>query len=170
MPIEPIPPETVRVAGAAFPQGHRYLLVADALEILFTDDAFRTLLPPHGQPAHPPWRLALVTILPCTEGLSDRQAANAVRSRLDWTHVLRLELTDAGFDASGLSECRSRLIIGAAEAHHSASAELSSTADSPATGSHGGASGGVCSLRRHRKDDLVRNTQPAPATDPRHRP
>jgi transposase len=89
--------------------------VADELETLFTDDAFLALFPTHGQPAHPPWRLALVTILQCVEGLSDRQAANAVRSRIDWKYVLRLELTDPGFDASVLSECRGRLIAGAAE-------------------------------------------------------
>ena len=64
MPIEPIPPETARVARAAFPKGNRYLRVADELETLFTDDAFLALFPTHGQPAQPPWRLALVTILP----------------------------------------------------------------------------------------------------------
>jgi transposase len=115
MPIGPIPPETARVARAAFPKGNRYLRVADELETLFTDDAFLALFPTHGQPAHPPWRLALVTILQFAEGLSDRQAANAVHSRIDWQYVLRLELTDPGFDASVLSEFRARLIAGAAE-------------------------------------------------------
>jgi transposase len=56
-----------------------------------------------------------VTILQFAEGLSDRQAANAVRSRIDWKYVLRLELTDPGFDASVLSEFRSRLLAGSAE-------------------------------------------------------
>jgi transposase len=115
MPIEPIPPETARVARAAFPKGNRYLRVADELDSLFTDEAFGALFPTHGQPACPPWLLALVTILQFAEGLSDRQAANAVRSRIDWKYVLRLELTDPGFDASILSEFRTRLIAGAAE-------------------------------------------------------
>jgi transposase len=115
MPIEPIPPETARVARAAFPKGHRYLRLADELDALFTDEAFGALFPTHGQPACPPWRLALVTILQFAEGLSDRQAANAVRSRIDWKYILRLELTDPGFDASVLSEFRTRLITGAAE-------------------------------------------------------
>jgi transposase len=115
MPIEPVPPETARVARAAFPKGNRYLRVADELDMLFTDEAFGALFPTHGQPACPPWRLALVTILQFAEGLSDRQAANAVRSRIDWKYVLRLELTDPGFDASVLSEFRTRLITGAAE-------------------------------------------------------
>jgi transposase len=115
MPIEPIPPETARVARAAFPKGNRYLRLADELDTLFSDDTFLALFPPHGQPALPPWRLALVTLLQFAEGLSDRQAAEAVRSRIDWKYVLRLELTDAGFDASVLSEFRGRLIAGAAE-------------------------------------------------------
>lgn len=49
------------------------------------------------------------------EGLSDRQAADAVRSRIDWKYALSLELTDSGFDSSVLSEFRSRLIGGSAE-------------------------------------------------------
>lgn len=32
------------------------------------------------------------------ENLTDRQAADAVRSRLDWKYALSLELTDPGFD------------------------------------------------------------------------
>jgi transposase len=115
MPIEPIPSETARVARAAFPKGNRYLRVADELDTLFTDELFTTLFPAYGQPALAPWRLGLVTILQFAEGLSDRQAAEAVRGRIDWKYVLRLELTDAGFDASVLSEFRSRLIAGAAE-------------------------------------------------------
>jgi transposase len=115
MPIEPVPSETARVAHAAFPKGHQYLRLADELDALFTDDAFLALFPTHGQPAQPPWQLALVTILQFAEGLSDRQAANAVRSRIDWKYVLRLELTDPGFDASVLSEFRGRLLAGSAE-------------------------------------------------------
>jgi transposase len=115
MSIEPIPPETARIARAAYPKGNRYLRLADELDTLFTDDAFLALFPTHGQPALPPWRLALVTLLRFAEGLADRQAAEAVRSRIDWKYVLRLELTDPGFDASVLSEFRGRLIAGAAE-------------------------------------------------------
>ncbi len=44
------------------------------------------------------------------EGLSDRQAAEAVRSRIDWKYALSLELTDTGFDFSILSEFRQRLL------------------------------------------------------------
>ena len=46
----------------------------------------------------------------CVENLSDLQAADAVRARIDWKDLLGLELTDPGFDASVLSEFRARLI------------------------------------------------------------
>ena len=114
-PLPPIPPETARIARAAFPKGHPYLAAADALGDVFTDECFAALFPRRGQPAFAPWRLALATILQFAEGLSDRQAADAVRARLDWKYVLRLEPGDAGFDASILCEFRSRLAAGEAE-------------------------------------------------------
>jgi len=49
------------------------------------------------------------------EGLSDRQAAEAVRSGIDWKYALGLDLADPGFDYSALSKFRARLIAGAAE-------------------------------------------------------
>jgi transposase len=113
--IGPVPDETARVAHAAFPKGHPSLRLADELGPLFTDETFAALFPTHGQPACAPWRLALVTILQFAEGLSDRRAADALRSRIDWKYVLRLELTDPGFDASVLSEFRTRLLDGQAE-------------------------------------------------------
>jgi transposase len=53
-----------------------------------------------------PWRLAVVTILQFAERLSDRDAAEAVRTRIDWKYLLGLELSDAGFDYSILSRFR----------------------------------------------------------------
>lgn len=108
--IGPVPSETRRIAKAAFPDGNRYLHLADHLGTLFTDELFASLYPERGQPALPPWRLALVTMLQFAEGLSDRQAAAAVQSRIDWKYLLRLELTDPGFDYSVLSEFRTRLL------------------------------------------------------------
>ena len=110
-----VPEETTRVAHAAFPKGHPYLLMRDQFGALFLDPQFDALFPICGQPALAPWRLALVTILQYAEGLSDRQAADAVRRCLDWKYLLGLELTDPGFDASVLSEFRSRLLAGSAE-------------------------------------------------------
>src|SRR5262249_33591395 len=75
---------------------------------------FAELYPRRGQPAFAPWRLALITVLPFREDLSDRSAAEAVRARIDWKYLLGLELTDPGIDASALCEFRSRLLTGGA--------------------------------------------------------
>ena len=63
----------------------------------------------------PPWRLALVTIMQFRENLADRQAAEAVRARIDWKYLRSLELSDPGFDCSVRSEFRARLLAGSAE-------------------------------------------------------
>ena len=105
-----IPEETVRVACAACPKGTLAMRLRDALRELYQDEHFVSLYPVEGQPAYEPWRLALITVLQYTEGLTDRQAANAVRERIDWKYALGLELTDPGFDFSILSEFRQRLV------------------------------------------------------------
>src|SRR6266542_4177522 len=115
-PVPPVPPETARVAEQAFRRrGHPYLKLREAFGVLFTDALFAPLFAPCGEPAPAPWRLALVLILQFAAGLSDRQAAAALCSRLDWKYLLSLELTDPGFDYSVLSEFRDRLVAGAAE-------------------------------------------------------
>jgi transposase len=113
--IEPVPAETARVARAAFPKGHPSLTFRDALGTVFQDEDFTALFPMWGQPGWPPWRLALVTIMQFRENLADRQAAEAVRARIDWKYLLSLDLTDPGFDFSVLSEFRDRLLAGDAE-------------------------------------------------------
>ncbi len=111
----PIPEETVRVARAAFPKGNRYMTMRDVLGQIYDDASFAPLFSVRGRPAEAPWRLALVTVMQFAEGLSDRQAAEAVRARIDWKYTLGLELSDAGFDFSVLSEFRARLLAGSAE-------------------------------------------------------
>jgi transposase len=61
----------------------------DLLGPLYEDQPFAALFPPQGQPAFAPWRLALVTIMPVAEGLSDRPTAEAVRIRIDWKYALK---------------------------------------------------------------------------------
>jgi transposase len=91
------------------------MTMRDALGAIFEDEDFTHLFPRRGQPAMAPWRLALVTLMRFAEGLSDRQAADAVRARIDWKYALSLELADAGFDASVLCEFRGRLLEGGRE-------------------------------------------------------
>ena len=114
-PIPPVPSETVRVARAAFPKGNLYMKLREKVGTIIDDADFVALFAKDGAPGLPPWRLALVTILQFHEHLSDRQAAEAVRARIDWKYVLSLELTDPGFDFSVLSEFRVRLLKGQAE-------------------------------------------------------
>ncbi len=110
-----IPKETVRVAHASFPKGSRYTRLRDELGAVFDDARFAGLFPTRGCLAEAPWRLALVTLFQFAEGLPDRQAAKAVRGRIDWKYALALSLTDPGFDSTVLSEFRSRLVEGGAE-------------------------------------------------------
>jgi transposase len=114
-PAYPIPDETRRVAHAAFPKGALCLRLVEVLGQLYLDEQFAALFPIRGQPAASPARLALVLVLQYVEGLSDRQAADAVRSRIDWKYALGLELTDPGFDHTLLSEFRARLLSKDAE-------------------------------------------------------
>ena len=114
-PDSAIPNETRRVAQAACPDGNLCIRIADVLGALYRDDQFTDLFPTRGQSALAPARLALVSVLQDVEGLSDRQAADAVRGRIDWKYALGLELTDSGFDHTVLSEFRSRLVHNQAE-------------------------------------------------------
>jgi len=110
-----IPTDTVRVAQIAFPKGNKYLTIRDHLGVLYQDQEFADLYSHLGQAGEAPGLLAVVTILQYMENLSDRQSAEAVRARIDWKYLLGLELTDAGFDHSVLSEFRDRLLAGSVE-------------------------------------------------------
>ena len=110
-----IPEQTIEVARAAFPKGNPYMRMRETLGPISTNPEFAHLFPKTGQPAYAPAQLALVTVMQFAEGLSDAQAAEAVRSRIDWKFALALELTDPGFDASVLCEFRARLLRGSAE-------------------------------------------------------
>src|SRR5437588_7563340 len=86
--ISPVPEETARVARAANPKGNTYMNMRDELGSIYEDQMFAALFPRRGQPAEAPWRLALVTVMQYMEGLSDRQAADGVRERIDWKYAL----------------------------------------------------------------------------------
>jgi transposase len=111
-----VPEDTDRVARAAFPKGNPYLKLRDELGVIYEDHSFAALFgSARGRPAESPGCLALVTVLQFAENLSDRQAAEAVRGRIDWKYLLGLELTDAGFDYTLLHEFRQRVLEHRAE-------------------------------------------------------
>ena len=109
-PLEPIPDLTSRIAHASFPKGTLAMQLRDALGSIYQDADFADLFPKRGRAAEAPWRLAVVTVLQALENLSDRQAAEMVRGRLDWKYALSLPVDDAGFDASILTDFRQRLL------------------------------------------------------------
>jgi transposase len=84
-----IPEQTVEVARAAFPKGNPYMRMRDQLGPIYTNPEFAHLFPKDGQPAEAPAHLALISIMQFAEGLSDEQAADAVRARIDWKCATR---------------------------------------------------------------------------------
>lgn len=93
-----IPARTVHTAWAACPKGTPAMLVRDRVDVLFEDEEFADLYPCDGRPGFSPGQLALVPVLQFAEDLSDRAAAQTVRTRIDWKYALGLELEDTGFD------------------------------------------------------------------------
>jgi transposase len=112
-----IPAETVEVAQATFLKGNVYMTMRDRINLWYKDSDYADLFKSNeGRVAESPGRLNLVMVMQYAEGLSDQQAAEAVRSRIDWKYALGLPLRDPGFHYSILSEHRQRLLSGEAEA------------------------------------------------------
>jgi transposase len=114
-PWPEVPAETARVARVAFRKGSLAIRVRDELGAWCEDGVFAGAYGVRGAPGISPAQLVMVTVLQFTENLTDRQAADAVRGRLDWKYALGLALEDEGFDFSVLSEFRDRLVAGGLE-------------------------------------------------------
>ncbi|CAI7979615.1 transposase [Frankia sp. Hr75.2] len=109
-PWPEVPEMTARVARAAFPRGALAIRVRDEIGELFGDEEFVSAFATRGRPGCSPGQLALVSVLQFAENLTDRQAAEQVRGRIDWKYALGLGLDDPGFDFSVLSGFRVRLV------------------------------------------------------------
>lgn len=114
-PAFDVPELTSEIARAAFPKGNVYMQMRDELGAFYDNEQFAELFSHTGQPSISAWRLALITVMQFAENLTDRQAADALRARIDWKYALALEMEDASFDYSVLSEFRTRLIEGGRE-------------------------------------------------------
>lgn len=86
--IDPIPSATAHIANLAFPKGNLCMKMRDEIGAIFCDKDFESLFSTQGQPAKSPWRLALVCVLQYINDMTDRQAADAVRGRIDWKYAL----------------------------------------------------------------------------------
>ncbi len=113
--LEPIPEETRVLMQRLSPKGTMVSQLRDALGPIYSDEHFAHLFPTRGRAAEAPWRLALVTALQAIEGLTDRQAAEYVRTRIDWLYALALPLDDPGFDYTILTDFRQRLLAAGAQ-------------------------------------------------------
>jgi transposase len=114
-PWPEVPAATAKVARAAFRKGSLAMRARDELGPWYRDADFAVAYGVRGAPGMSPAQLAMVTVLQFCENLTDRQAADAVRGRLDWKYALGLPLDDEGFDFSVLSEFRSRLVAAGLE-------------------------------------------------------
>jgi transposase len=110
-PLPLIPDVTAAAVRAAFPKGNLYVDLRTEFGTLYEDQLFADLYPPEGRPVEvAPWRLALVVVMQYIAGLTDRQAADAVRRCMDWKYALSLDLHDPGFDFTLLHDVRQRLV------------------------------------------------------------
>jgi transposase len=107
-----MPEQTIQVARAAFPKGNPSMPRRDERGPLDTHATCAARFSHTGRPAEAPAQLALITVMQWAAGLSDAQAAEAVRARIDWKYAVALDLTAPGFDAAVLRECRQRLLTG----------------------------------------------------------
>ena len=106
---EQIPSLTAQIARASNPRGTTAMWVRDRLDGLWCDEDFADWYPRDGRPSLSPAQLATVCVLQFLLGLSDRQAAEAVRCRIDFKYALSMELDDPGFHHSVLADFRERL-------------------------------------------------------------
>ena len=114
-PWPQVPEATARVAKAAFPKGALAIRIRDRLGSWYEDADFAAAYAAAGRPGISPAQLAMVTVLQYAENLTDRQAADAVRGKIDWKYCLGLELADDGFEFTVLNGFRERLLAGGAE-------------------------------------------------------
>jgi IS5 family transposase len=92
------------------PEGSVEGFLADHRHELFPDEMFEDLFPSgRGRPSIPADVVATVMVLQALEGLSDRDAARALRDRISWKVACGLALDDEGFDFSVLTYWRTRL-------------------------------------------------------------
>jgi hypothetical protein len=106
-----VPEETARIVRAACPKGTRATRLRDVLGPVFVDGQFTDWFAVEGRGGVAPGVLAMVCVLQAMERMSDREAADAVRTRVDWKYALALPLADAGFHHSVLEEFRQRLVV-----------------------------------------------------------
>ena len=105
---------TLRAAQSVLGKDNPYKVLGDNLETILDEDW--TLASGSGfedgivSYLRNPSVLTIILILQMIEGLTDEQAANAIRERVDWKYALHLPLVNNGMDAKWLCQFRREVI------------------------------------------------------------
>ena len=98
------------LVGHLVPEGTVHRFLAEHRQRLFPDEPFGDLFPSgRGRPSVPADVIATVLVLQSLEGLSDRDAVQAVRTDLRWKVAAGLALDDEGFHPTVLTLWRNKL-------------------------------------------------------------
>jgi transposase len=109
-PYPPLPSDTERAGKTSFNPGHLYLTIGDELDALCEDVSWESIDSGSGMQTHTLFVITMLTIFQFAEDIPDRQAADEVRTRMDWKYALHLPIDYPGVDPARLSEFRRRLL------------------------------------------------------------
>jgi len=102
--------DAAALVGHLVPAGSVYAFLAEHRGRLFPDEMFADMFPSsRGRPSQPAELVATVLVLQSLEGLSDRDAVQALRTDLRWKVAAGLALDDEGFHPTVLTYWRNRL-------------------------------------------------------------
>ena len=110
----PLPADIARAAKAVFNQRNVYLTIGDQMESIVAGIDRVNLAALSGKPENSFVLFTLATLFQYAEGLTDRQAGEATRLRIDWKYALHLPLNHPGLDPTELCEFRQGLLFNTA--------------------------------------------------------
>jgi transposase len=118
IPFESIPPETVRAARAVFHSSNWYIRIGDQLSQLLAGLPARTTTETNQTTNGFSTLLAMITLFQMHEHLTDRQAEDAERMRIDWKYALHMPMIHSGIHAHWLCDFRLKLYASAVSRSH----------------------------------------------------
>lgn len=110
-----VPKETARSASAMFGRSNFYILVGEHLEAVLNDIELRNPSKREGIAKWSEARMALITFFQFIEGLTDIQATDALRNRIEWKFALHLSLVPPLLHARDLCGFRQRILLNSEE-------------------------------------------------------
>jgi len=108
--IPSMPKETARAANAIFGRSNFYIVIGEHLDAIFEDIELQGLSENECASKREGTIWALITFFQFIEGLTDVQAVDAVRTRIDWKFALHLSLIPARFHEYVFCEFRQRIL------------------------------------------------------------